>query len=252
MSGGAFRWLSGPSVRWLSGPSVCWLSGPSVCWLSGPSVCWLSERSFCWLSERSESKPGARLTLLAVCVLLLSTGCMSVTGVPHPEQAGAVRAVSYIDLLAAPVPELCAHEPGRFANGVLPLQDPRRGIAQIAVAPQGFPNQGEPQVAYGDLTGDGVPDAVMVAECTAGGVGWPPVVNLYTAGDVRLGSVDLGDLPGQGGRGPVRTVSIAGGRVHLTWSGYRDADAGCCPTLPMSGELVWNGTSVEATNVRER
>lgn len=55
----------------------------------------------------------------------------------------------------------------------------------------------------------------MVTDCTAGGVPWSETVQLYTAGPMRLGGVDLGDLTHS--REVVTDLSITDGVAHVTW-----------------------------------
>ncbi|MGV9748308.1 hypothetical protein ACWDTG_25895 [Rhodococcus zopfii] len=150
----------------------------------------------------------------------------------------------------APVPELCGHQAGQLVNGILPLQNPERG--PVLIASHGEQESNDFLIAYGDMNGDGVDDAVMVTDCSAGGVGWPSSVHVYTNGNTRLGSIDLADLPGRGGRSGVRSVSISGGTAHIEWTAYRDDDIGCCPTLPMVGDLIWDGKEIVTENVRPK
>jgi hypothetical protein len=104
-------------------------------------------------------------------------------------------------------------------------------------------------VAFGDLTGDGVPDGALVTACSAGGVEWPATVQLYTAGGTRLGDVDLYDLT-HGGRESVGGLSISDGVVRVEWVSQAPGDAMCCGTVRMTGDLHWDGRGVVAENVK--
>ena len=91
-------------------------------------------------------------------------------------------------------------------------------------------------------------DAAMVTDCTAGGVPWSETVQLYTAGPMRLGGVDLGDLTHS--REVLTDLSITDGVAHVTWLANGPNDAMCCPTIKMAADLRWDGSTVSAQNVR--
>jgi hypothetical protein len=153
----------------------------------------------------------------------------------------AGNVVTLADLLSAPVPGLCRHDPGNLVNGQ--LQDSHPGSVTIArTTDNGY------KVAFGNLTGDGNTDAAMVTDCSAGGVPWSETVQLYTAGPVRLGGVDLGDLTHS--REVVSDLSISDGVAHVTWMANGPNDAECCPTIKMTADLRWDGSNVSAQNVR--
>lgn len=188
----------------------------------------------------------AALTGAAVGGCLLAGCGADSKGEPSPTSDPAVAAVTLDDLLSAPVPELCKHEPGNLANGQLPMQDSHLGGVGIAKKP---PPGDDYMVAFGDLTGDGVDDGAMVTACSAGGVAWPATVQLYTAGPTRLGGVDLGDLS-HGGREYVTDLSIGDGVVHVAWITQGPDEPACCGTVQMTGDLRWDGTQVVAENIK--
>jgi hypothetical protein len=164
--------------------------------------------------------------------------------VPGPPASGGV--VTLQDLLSAPVPGLCQHDPGNLVNGQLPPQDSHPG--QVMIAKRNTQSDGSYKVAFGNLTGDGNTDAAMVTDCNAGGVPWSETVQLYTAGPARLGGVDLGDLTHS--REVVTDLSITDGVAHVTWLANGSDDAACCPTIKMAADLRWDGATVSAQNVR--
>jgi hypothetical protein len=205
-----------------------------------------------------------RLALIAVAAITLTAGCTSrtdsaaeqrsATPTAAPVTASATTsatkpaaAVKLDDLLSAPVPSLCQHEPGNLVNGGLPGQDPRSGLVRIARS--SYPS-GDYRVAFGDLTGDGVDDGALVTDCNAGGVPWPATVQLYSAGPTLLGGVDLSDLT-KGGRETVTGLSIADGVVHVSWLTQGPNDGACCGTVLMAGDLRWDGSKVVAENVKQ-
>ena len=203
------------------------------------------------------TRNASRLALTAVAAVMLTAGCTSQAGstaaqhssttaaAPTTSAAPSVAAVKLADLLSAPVPELCKHEPGNLVNGQLPNQDPHRG--EVRVARNGYPD-GDYWIAFGDLTGDGVDDGALVTECSAGGVPWPATVQLYTAGPTRLGGVDLSDLTH--GREVVTGLSIADGIAHVSWLTQGPGDGECCGTVHMTGDLRWDGSKVVTENVK--
>jgi hypothetical protein len=79
-----------------------------------------------------------RLALTAVAAITLTAGCTSPPGSTAAQHSSTSAvapattlapppAVKVDDLLSAPVPNLCKHEPGNLVNGQLPNQDPRYG-----------------------------------------------------------------------------------------------------------------------------
>lgn len=155
-------------------------------------------------------------------------------------------AVTLADLMRAPVPGLCKHDPGNLVNGTLPFQDPSTGY--VAIAKKSV-NEQTPMVAFGDLNGDGADDGALVTACTAGGVAWPATIQVYTAGPTRLGGVDLGDVT-KGGREYVSDLSISGGALHVSWVTTGPGEPECCGTVKMAGEIRIHGSSVAIENVR--
>lgn len=161
-----------------------------------------------------------------------------------PPTGGTV--VTLQDLLSAPVPALCQHDPGNLVNGKLPPQDSHPGPVMVAKR-NDLPDTPY-KVAFGSLTAADNIDAAMVTDCGAGGVPWPETVQLYTAGPTRLGGVDLGDITHS--REVVTDLSISGGLVHVNWLANAPSHAECCPSIMMAGDLRWDGLTVSIENVR--
>jgi hypothetical protein len=169
---------------------------------------------------------------------------------PAPTPGDRSGAVTFDDLLRARVPALCQHDPGNLVHGQLPPQDGHPGNVGIALNYA----TGAYKVAFGDLTGSGTRDAAMVTDCSAGGVPWAETVQLYTAGPqldiagpARLGGIDLSDLTHS--RELVTDLSISDGVAHVTWMANGPNDRECCPTVKMTGDLRWDGSTVAAQNV---
>ncbi|MGV0779418.1 hypothetical protein [Mycolicibacterium sp. XJ775] len=188
------------------------------------------------------------IRLTGVVGVLVAGVFASVTGCadPSPAAPAAGRSVTLQDLLSAPVPALCQHDPGNLVNGQLPPQDSHPGSVRIAQ------RNDEPdrsyKVAFGNLTGGANTDAAMVTDCSAGGVPWPETVQLYTAGPTLLGGVNLGDLTHS--REVVTDLSISDGVAHVNWLANGPNDGECCPTIKMAADLRWDGSTVSAQNVR--
>jgi hypothetical protein len=187
-----------------------------------------------------------RMALTAVAAITLTAGCASPSGSTAAQHGStpAAAAVKLNDLLSAPVPKLCEHEPGNLVNGLLPMQDPHRGHVDVAKKQAGSDGY---WIAFGDLTGDGVDDGALVTACSAGGVPWPATVQLYSAGPTRLGGVELSDLTH--GREVVTGLSIADGVVHVSWTTQGPNEPECCGTVHMAGDLRWDGSKVLTENV---
>jgi hypothetical protein len=130
---------------------------------------------------------------------------------------------------------------------LLPLQDPSVGYVANAHKPA---TDKSTQVAFGDLTGDGVADAALVTACTAGGVAWSATVQLYTTGPTLLGGVDLAEIT-HGGREFVTDVSISEGTTHVSWITQGPNEPACCGTVKMAGDLRVKGSEVVIENVRK-
>jgi hypothetical protein len=182
---------------------------------------------------------GAYWLICLICAVVVGMFEPAISKADPP--SGGV--VTLQDLLSAPVPGLCQHDPGNLVNGQLPPQDSHRGPVMIATH-----SDNSYKVAFGNLTGDDNTDAAMVTDCGAGGVPWSENVQLYTAGPVRLGGVDLADLTHS--REVVTDLSITDGVAHVTWLANGPNDGECCPTIKMAADLRWDGSTVSAQNVR--
>ena len=86
-------------------------------------------------------------------------------------------------------------------------------------------------VAFGDLDGDGVADAAVVAFVNTGGSG--TFIHLLALRDregtpVQAGREFLGD------RVNVRSIAISGGRIFVTMDAHGPGDGLCCPSIDTS------------------
>jgi hypothetical protein len=186
----------------------------------------------------------------ALLLLASAAGCGAQNNTSNhapPSPRSTTEPVSLQDLMSAPVPSLCKHGAGNLTKGMLPPQEGSLGF--VAIAHKSATDE-SPQVAFGDLTGDGVADAALVTACTAGGVAWPATVQLYTAGPTRLGGVDLGEIT-HGGREFVTDVSISEGTTQVSWITQGPNEPACCGTVKMAGDLRVERSEVVIENVRK-
>jgi hypothetical protein len=93
----------------------------------------------------------------------------------------------------------------------------------------------DPNVAYGDLDGDGGDEAVVHVVCTYGANGAEDTVHVWT--QTRAGrTVHVASLtePPRSVTGPlppaVADVAVDGRRVEVTWTHYTAGDPNCCPS----------------------
>jgi hypothetical protein len=96
---------------------------------------------------------------------------------------------------------------------------------------------------YGDLTGDGQPEAAIPYSCTTADFGGVNVF-VYTANaskPVLLGELNLMS-PGSNNGGTVDTVTISKGSIQLVGKGYTPDAPHCCPDLRIQTSYRWNGS----------
>ena len=98
------------------------------------------------------------------------------------------------------------------------------------------------RIAYGDLTGDGSEEAVVVTNTNTGGTGQFTDGWVFT---MRAGKPVLLEQVGAGDRadGGIHTVDIRGGQLIVERYGHGDASGACCPEWVDVDTLKWNGKS---------
>jgi hypothetical protein len=103
-----------------------------------------------------------------------------------------------------------------------------------------------PPPVYGDLTGDGKPEAVLSYGCAgANYFGTRVWVFTGTASSLQL----IGDLPdasansAQGTVGSISKVTISSGVLTFTGEGYSPSAPHCCPDLVVTLVYRWTGTA---------
>lgn len=106
-------------------------------------------------------------------------------------------------------------------------------------------------IAYGDLTGDGVDDAVVLVSCNAGGnVAW--VIPLVYTVDADGKPERLGILAGDGrGDRQVTGASISDGQIVTDEAVFLPDDPRCCPSATGATIWEWDGTTFVIVNSTE-
>ncbi len=138
----------------------------------------------------------------------------------------------------ARIPSLCGFSPGVLVGGVLPGIAPGDGMV-------GLDERFAP--AVGDVNADQITDAAVVMSCTHGGVAWPDQLVLYTAGNVVVGSIDLGVLSGDAPRATVESLAFQDGRFEIAWLTNQAGDLDCCPTRHVTASVTIANAAPMAT-----
>ena len=144
-------------------------------------------------------------------------------------------AITKDDLIASmPVPAMCEFEPTTLVNGTSSWAE--EGVGGIYADSE--------SIVLGDLTGDGLDDAAVKVNCTAGGVSWGDQVFAYdrrTDGTTELiGELNLLDFDAPGvvpTRPWVESLRIEDGTVQVEARTHLDGDAACCGSLPLTADL---------------
>jgi hypothetical protein len=98
-------------------------------------------------------------------------------------------------------------------------------------------------ITYGDLTGDGQPEAAIRYSCTGADFGG---VHVFVYSGTASHPALLGDLPSvvkneQGGNWSIEKVSIVNQTLQLTGRGYSASAPHCCPDLHIEASYRWDG-----------
>lgn len=188
---------------------------------------------------------GAVLTL--VCLATASCAPMGTKPAPTAPEITLQKLLPHMA-----VPGMCQRPAGTLVDGARNWTDPDPG--SVWVQPD--------TLVHGDLNGDGIQEAVIVADCSAGGVNWGPQILVYTPnGDndtQLLGSFWSTDvkLPGDarasrpGLSSPPR---IDKGEIHFRMMAQMEDDAEAGPSLPVEVTLRYatdKGLTLHNTTVR--
>lgn len=103
------------------------------------------------------------------------------------------------------------------------------------------------KVVTADLTGDGLPEAVVRMECAHSASEWPDTVDVYTESPGSPGTPTMiGSLLTQHDASYAPAITTQGATVTLgltTWSKYAP---GCCPDLNYTRTFTWTGHGFSA------
>jgi len=106
---------------------------------------------------------------------------------------------------------------------------------------------------FGDLTGDGQPEAVIPYSCTGADFGGESVF-VYT-GDATnpmlIGDLPTSDQLANNNLGSVEKVTINNSELILSGKAYGLGDAQCCPSLQYTVTYRWNGSAFVVVNLSE-
>lgn len=106
-------------------------------------------------------------------------------------------------------------------------------------------------IAYGDVTGDGEDEAVVLVTCNAGGnASWtvPLVYGIGQGGGVeRLGILDAPDRDDRA----VQSASISDGQIVTDEVVFLPDDPRCCPSATGATIWEWDGTAFVVVNATE-
>jgi hypothetical protein len=139
-----------------------------------------------------------------------------------------IRSIDFANV--APPGSVCA-DGLRFAPATIPVEDGRSPVLDIGRFTR---VEIDPDVAYGDVDGDGDDEAVVHVTCSYGANATQDTVHVWRAAAGRPVHVASVGEPPASITGPlaptVIDVAIADGRVEVTWTSYADDDPNCCPS----------------------
>ena len=183
-----------------------------------------------------EGGASAPNTVTVTEVVDAETGQDDAGATPEPEtvtvtEEPQAHPMTLEDVYSAKVPAMCMHEAGTLVNGELPGIPEGRGMQQIdSTAPY----------AIGDVTGDGVDDIAVQFACSAGGVGWPNQIVVYSDNE-PLGLLDVSSAGISPARGTQTGLEITGaGTIRLTGGAITSQDPACCPTGDYMAEFAYD------------
>lgn len=112
-----------------------------------------------------------------------------------------------------------------------------------AGAPGSYSVSLRPERAYGDLTGDGLDEAALVLDCSAGNRPVPVgrIMTADAAGVHALGRVPVPEAPPGARRLELLAIDIVAGELVSTWVVLEADDPWCCPTGRLTAVHRWDG-----------
>ncbi len=109
---------------------------------------------------------------------------------------------------------------------------------------------------HGDLTNDGVPEAILTQSCSGPTSSWPSVVQVFSnrgpVGGPHLIAKLLTERDGLDGRGLRVQGMRFSNRILIVYSAaYRAGDVNARPSVYVTDEFTWNGTEITRAGQRE-
>jgi hypothetical protein len=145
------------------------------------------------------------------------------------ERPANIRAVDFGEV--APPGSACAEGLRFTPPAAIPVDRGRSPVLDIGRFTQ---LEVDPDVAYGDLDGDGDDEAAVHVVCNYGANAAEDTVHVWTLSRGRPVHVASLTEPPRSITGPlppgVTDVAIEGGRVEVTWTHYAEGDPNCCPS----------------------
>lgn len=138
------------------------------------------------------------------------------------------RPLELEELETLPVPSMCGHPAGNLVGGRLPGIAP--GAGEVVLAAINNPEFAKQLAVFGDLTSDGVPDTVVVINCSDAQGKGPDSVLVYDSQATLLGGIGLDRVTNRRDNDVYR-VAIAKGKARVEWRTTREGDSLCCPTV---------------------
>lgn len=133
-----------------------------------------------------------------------------------------------------------------LVNGQLRMPD--NGAVGLATASGGFASTPSEIAAWqGEI--DNEPGIDIIAAIASGGGGSGTELAWYIFDEdanVKVKMPAVEDMKIY--RGGYNVEGVDGPNMSMTWYGYQDTDAMCCPSLNGSGTYKWNGTSLVAVD----
>lgn len=162
-------------------------------------------------------------------------------GPVEPVTSDTIRSAVLPDDVCGPgSPPPGTPRPYQMVDGRLPGIPPGEGEIFLDEAPP---------IAYGDVNGDGVTDAVAAISCNYGGTAAWNQVHAFTNATAHLADVDLGSSILDRST-YARTIAVVDGSVELTYWAHHTDEANCCPSRSVTDRVSYNNGIFEVVERR--
>lgn len=185
--------------------------------------------------------------IVALALLASAAGCGSGDG-REPVSVGAEPGVpTEADVVDRPYP-------GAVCDDLaveLPAPPPTIAVADGRSQPWGSPVRASLEVGLagtGDLTGDGQPEAVVVATCGTEASLREDRIVVLRDGEVLAVIAQPAERTEAGVAPELDRVEVIDGRITAAWSTWDADDAHCCPSAATAYVLAWDGSAFEVVD----